>query len=104
MIRKSVISMSCLIPTLLGVMLWNILPNKLAIHFGFYGIDGYGSKLIVIFILPLCFFFLNILYHIILIKHPNCLSPFVQSKKLSLYLFPLLSLLVFLISISNTIN
>jgi len=96
-------SLICFIPSVLGLLIWNYLPDKLAIHFGMFGVDGYESKIVVIFIFPLLFFILNILYNFILIKQPNWLTPIYNSKYFNIYLFPILSLFVFLISISNSI-
>ncbi len=44
----------CLLPILLGVSLWNSLPESMAIHFDVYGQpDNYASKGFVVFGLPL---------------------------------------------------
>ncbi len=44
----------CLIPILLGLALWNSLPNEIAIHFDMNGIpDNFASKGFTVFGLPL---------------------------------------------------
>ncbi len=46
-------SIVCLLPILLGVSLWNKLPEEIAIHFDFYGNpDNFASKGFVVFGLP----------------------------------------------------
>jgi len=43
----------CLLPILLGVILWNQLPDRMAIHFDIYGVaDNFASKGFVVFGLP----------------------------------------------------
>ncbi len=49
-----VTSVICLLPILLGLALWNKLPDTMAIHFDFYGNpDNFAPKWIVVFGLPL---------------------------------------------------
>ncbi|MBQ8002561.1 MAG: DUF1648 domain-containing protein [Clostridia bacterium] len=44
----------CLLPILLGVSLWNKLPDVMAIHFDIYGVaDNFASKGFVVFGLPI---------------------------------------------------
>lgn len=47
-------SIICLLPILLGISLWNKLPDVMAIHFNMYGeADNFASKGFVVFGLPL---------------------------------------------------
>lgn len=47
-------SVICLLPVLLGLSLWNRLPDKMAIHFDIYGNpDNFAGKGFVVFGLPL---------------------------------------------------
>ncbi len=49
----AVTSAICLLPILLGLALWNELPDKMAIHFDLYGnADDFASKGFVVFGLP----------------------------------------------------
>ena len=46
-------SLVCLLPILLGIALWNELPDMVAIHFNFYNEpDNYASKAFAVFVLP----------------------------------------------------
>ncbi len=46
-------SVVCLLPILLGLAMWNSLPDAIAIHFDFYGNpDNYAKKGFVVFGLP----------------------------------------------------
>ena len=43
----------CLLPILLGIALWNKLPETMAVHFNIYGVaDNFSSKGFVVFALP----------------------------------------------------
>ena len=46
-------SVICLLPILLGMSIWNKLPDTIAIHFDIYGTpDNFASKGFVVFVLP----------------------------------------------------
>lgn len=48
-----VTSAVCLLPILLGVLIWDKLPNEIAIHFNFYGVpDNFASKGFAVFGMP----------------------------------------------------
>lgn len=47
-------SIATLIPMIIGILLWNKLPDELPTHWNFSGeIDGYSSKAFAVFFLPL---------------------------------------------------
>lgn len=47
-------SIVCLLPILLGVLIWDNLPNVMAIHFNIYGVaDNFAPKGFVVYGLPL---------------------------------------------------
>lgn len=90
----------CFIPTIIGVLLWNELPSRLAIHFGMYGVNAFGSKFFVVFIAPFLLFLVHTVYILILEKFPDWLN---HSKKKSYsYMIPIVSLVFFLLSIMNS--
>lgn len=90
----------CFIPTIIGVLLWNKLPNRLAIHFGIYGADTFGSRLFVVFFAPFIFFLIHTVYILILEKFPEWLSH--SKKKNYSYMIPIVSVVFFLLSIINS--
>ena len=50
----------CLSPIILGLILWDKLPDTMAVHFNFYNEpDNFASKSFVIFVLPLIMAFLQ---------------------------------------------
>lgn len=71
--KKEVIVISsfiCLLPILIGGLLWNLLPESLASHIGLLGIDGFISKRIVILLLPLVF----LLIHFVVVFKPDWIN------------------------------
>lgn len=52
----------CLLPILLGIALWNELPDTMAIHFNIYNeADNFASKTFVVFGLPILMSFLQMI-------------------------------------------
>ncbi len=50
----------CLLPILLGLAMWESLPDKMAIHFNFYGEpDNFASKEFTVFALPALMVFMQ---------------------------------------------
>ena len=56
----------CLLPIILGVVIWDSLPDSMAIHFNFYNeADNFSSKGFAVFGLPVMMVFLQIICCII---------------------------------------
>ena len=94
-----------LIPILAGVILWEKLPDQLAIHWGVNGeADGFAGKAFVIFVMPL----------ILLGLHWLCITATMldpknkyQNKKISgivYWLIPILSLVVNGVMLTNALG
>ena len=50
----AITSIICLLPILLGILIWDRLPDTMAIHFNVYGVaDNFASKGFVVFGLPI---------------------------------------------------
>lgn len=57
-------SAACLIPCLIGLILWNKLPEAVAFHWNATGeVDRYASKAVVAFVMPVCMAAFNALLH-----------------------------------------
>lgn len=55
-------SLVCLLPIFFGVFLWDKLPDRIAIHFNFYGEpDNFSSKAFAVFGLPLMMAFFQVI-------------------------------------------
>ena len=53
----------CLLPILLGVYLWDKLPDEIAVHFNLYNEpDGFASKGFAVFALPLIILLIHIIF------------------------------------------
>lgn len=90
----------CFIPTIIGVLLWNKLPNRLAIHFEMYGANSFGSRFFVVFVAPFIFFLIHTIYISILEKFPDWLNH--SKKKNYSYMILIGSSVFFLLSIINS--
>lgn len=90
----------CFVPTVIGVLQWNKLPDHLAIHFGMYGVDTFESKFFVVFIAPLIFFFIHTVYILILEKFPDWLGNL--KKKNYSYMIPIVSLVFFFLAVISS--
>ena len=90
--KKIVIgSIICLLPMIVGIMLWEILPENLVRHIG-PGAYSFSSKKIVVFLYPFFFLLLNF----IVVFKPGWLNT-PKSKKRYWYT-PILSSAFFFIS------
>lgn len=71
--KKWVISsLCCLLPMIVGILLYDILPPRIPIHFNGNGeIDGYGTKAVVVFGLPIGMALLNYFTGWMLRKDPK---------------------------------
>lgn len=88
-------SVIILIPMLLGLILWNEFPDQMPIHWNASGeIDGWGSKLFVVVLLPL--FMLAIHWFCIIVTAADPKSKNISGIALQLVLWicPVLSLMV----------
>lgn len=69
--RKLLVSsFVCLLPMFLGLLLWRFLPQTMARHIGWLGVDGVSPKHVVVLIIPLLFLAL----HLIVCLRPGWLN------------------------------
>lgn len=98
MIKKNlpkliITSLVTLIPILIGVVIWDKLPDQVPMHWGANGeVDGYGSKAVAVFVFPLFILVLHWLCTIVTSLDPK--NKNVKGKPLTLVLWicPLISL------------
>lgn len=85
----------CLLPMVLGILLYDKLPEQVPTHFNSQGVpDDYSSKAFACFGLPLFMAGLNILVQFGLETDPKKDNVASMMKKISLWLIPILSLYV----------
>ena len=65
-------SLSCMLPSIYGVIVWDKLPDKVPTHWNMEGVvDGYSSKAFAVFGLPLIIVALNTIVNIALGTDPK---------------------------------
>lgn len=85
----------CLIPILMGIFLWNKLPNSIATHFNNYNQpDGWSSKGLTVFGLPTLLTVIHLISIFMVLQDPKKKN--VGNKMLSVifWLIPILSLFI----------
>lgn len=89
-------SIITLLPMFIGLLLWNKLPNEIAVHFDFNGTpDNYSSKVFTVFGLAAMIFAIHIICALVTTfdgKHPNGLSN--KLYRLILWICPSVSIFV----------
>ena len=85
----------CLLPVVIGLMLWDRLPNQVPSHWNFAGeIDGYSSKAMAVFGLPLFMAAMNLFLHFMLDKDPKSANMSEVLKLISYLILPVLSVVL----------
>lgn len=88
-------SVIILIPMLLGLILWNEFPDQIPIHWNASGgIDGWGSKLFVVVLLPLFMLAVHWFCIIVTASDPKSKNISGIALQLVLWICPVFSLLV----------
>lgn len=110
-INKNIIltSLVCLFPILLGLILFDKLPNEIPIHFDITGTpDNYSSKTFAVFGLPFIMTLINILVHIMLDNDPKKANTPNVMRAISKWSIPFISLIIIpttlLISLGSPLN
>lgn len=87
-------SIVILLPIIAGLVMWNILPERMTTHWGVYGqANGWSSKTLAIFVLPVILLVVHWLCIVITAKDPGNKN---QSNKIFLmiiWIFPVVSLI-----------
>jgi len=85
----------CLIPIILGIILYNKLPDKIPVHFDNAGTpDRYFTKAITVFILPVAMSFINLYVYIRYSKDPKVDNASVILRRIAIWLVPILSIVL----------
>lgn len=86
-------SIVILLPILVGLVLWNQLPDQIATHWGIQGkVDGWSSPLMAVFVLPLFMLFIHWMVLFFIMKDPGNKE---QNKKIvgmTYWICPIISL------------
>ena len=85
----------CLMPVVLGLILWNRLPERIPTHFNFNNEpDGYSSKWVAVFGLPCFMAAVDLIVLFALKNDPKAKGHSTALTKLMLWLIPAMSILV----------
>lgn len=92
----------CFVPTVLLLLFWDFLPEKVATHFNFYGnADIYSSGWYVILLVPFLGFVCHTVYMIIIDKKPDWINKTGRRKYAFLY-FPILTWITIILMLKNS--
>lgn len=92
----------CLIPTLIGILLWNRLPDRIPVHWNFQGqVDGYASKPIAVLVFPALIMIVHLVMAFITSQDPKNNKVPAKILKLVLWICPLVSLFAALLTYST---
>lgn len=91
----------CLLPMLLGIVLYNDMPDYMAIHFNINSMpDNYASKNLVLFGLPLIMAFFQCFCLIVTNIYNKSNEKFPKVIKVFYWFIPLLTVVIYLLTIS----
>ena len=99
MIKKNlpkliITSLVILIPIIIGLILWNKLPEQMPIHWDIHGnVDGYSSKTMAVFAMPLFLLFIHWICVFATSADPKKQNINAKTFSLVLWISPLLSLI-----------
>lgn len=89
----------CLLPMLIGMMIYNKLPDQIPIHWNIAGeIDNYASKAIFVFLLPILMVGIQLLCLFMMHADPKYKNYSVKMTKIVIWIIPLMTMLLGLIT------
>ncbi len=100
MIKKNlpliiITSVIILIPMLAGLILWNVLPDSIAIHWNAAGQpDGFASKTVAVFVMPIFILAVHIICTFVTALDPKAKDISGKPLTLVLWICPVLSVIV----------
>ena len=103
--RVIITSLITLLPTLLGVIIWQKLPETVATHFGANNeANGWSSKPFTVFAIPLILLGLHLLCLFLTSFDPKSDNIGEKSKKLVFWIIPLTSVVIFTAIYANALG
>ncbi len=98
--RMVVSTLACMLPMLLGVIMYTRLPEQLPTHWNVQGeIDGYSSKNFALFGLPFILVVVNIICQFAILADPKRENYSGKLQSLVIWMLPVLSLMIQIITI-----
>ena len=109
--KKSIILSTAvtLLPMAIGCILWDRLPETMAVHWGADGaVDGFGTKHVAVFLLPAILAVMNLLCMVITAADPKQNGQNKKALNMVFWIMPLISLVacgtVYAVSMGVTLN
>ncbi len=106
--RKKIIFLTSLlifIPMIIGLILWNRLPEELPVHFNFAGeADNWESKSFVVFFFPLFLWIVHLLVGFITLADPKKQNISDKLFLLALFIVPSVSILICFVTYSEALG
>ena len=95
----------CLLPILAGLALYSRLPEQIPTHFDFSGApDGWSSRPVAVFALPVLMAALNFFLHLCLEKDPRRANMSTALTAICQWLMPVLSVLVYGLTLGTALG
>jgi uncharacterized membrane protein len=111
-ITTIITSIACLIPLIIGLVIWKKLPEQLAVHFNFHDVpDRYASKSFVVFGMPIIYLLMNLCINISILFADKKSAGKKQSKQINLitsWIVPVIcdsvSIIIYLFALGSNID
>ncbi|WP_455682212.1 SdpI family protein [Thomasclavelia sp.] len=85
----------CLLPMLLGILTYNQLPNQIPIHWNIAGeIDGYASKAIFVFLLPVLMCGVQLLSLFMMSADPKYKNYSAKMARIVIWIIPFITIIL----------
>lgn len=98
--RMVISTLACMLPMLLGVLMYTRLPEQLPTHWNAQGeVDGYSSKNFALFGLPFILVVINIICQFAILADPKKENYSGKLQSLVIWMLPVLSLMIQIIII-----
>lgn len=98
-------SVIILIPIIIGLLLWNKLPNEIATHFGANGeANGWSSKVFTVFAMPLIMLGLHLLCLFMMLNDPKKSNINRTMFRFTIWIIPLITIVVFFSIYGNALG
>lgn len=95
----------CLLPILIGIILYNKLPSELPIHFNINNIpDNYASKNIMLFGIPIVMTAFQVIICVLINRFSKDINNIPKVAKVVLWIAPILTIMLYYLSIIYTLN
>ncbi|MBR1969047.1 MAG: DUF1648 domain-containing protein [Clostridia bacterium] len=98
-------SLVCLLPILLGIYLWNELPETIAIHFNFYNEpDTFVSKEVAVFGLPFLMMFIQVFSSVVTDLNAKKHGESKKIERVAKWIIPVMSVVLYAVTLGYALG